>query len=296
MKDPLYMKEVFTKWQAWCDLILMAYFTPADFFVRGVKVKAKRGCVYMSGKELEKRWRWSRGKVERFLKYLEDDERIKVKPNNVVNCIAIVNYEKFQGYDGHTNERTNGHTNGRTNGQLYKNDKNDNILFPESASDTGDGILQMLVSQMQELKERLDAQESGKKPKKKEPNPLITKGREVFERRYADLYSNSYYWQAKDAVAMDSLTKKLIYSRQQKGLSIETEGVLEALEAFLSSVSDEWLLKNFSVTNINSKYNEIVAQARAKLINGKQSETNGSDKRRSSEVTATEAKDYEGAF
>lgn len=296
MKDPLYLKEVFTKWQAWCDLILMAYFTPTDFFVRGVKVKAKRGCVYMSLKELEKRWRWSRGKVERFLKYLEEDERIKIKPNNVVNCISIQNYEKFQGEGRPANGRTNEPTNGHPNEQLYKNDKNDNILFPMSASDTGEDILHQILGQMQELKERLDAQEKPKKKSKKEPNPLITKGREVFERRYADLYSDSYYWQAKDAVAMDSLTKKIIYSREQRNMSVESEDVVKALEVFLSSITEEWILKNFSVTNINSKYNEIVAQARANLNNGKQDRTNGGDKRRSSEITATEAKDYEGAF
>lgn len=297
LEDPLYLKETFTKWQAWCDLIFMAYHTPTEFFIRNVKVKAKRGCVYMGVKELAERWRWSRSKVERFIKYLVDDERVKVKPSNVVNCIAILNYEKFQGEP--TTEPTNERPIEPITEPLRKNDKNDNILFPTSPNGDMGEVLFQLQEQMKELKERLDAhEEKPKKKREKKPvNPLITKGREVFEKRYSDLFDgNVYYWQAKDAAAMDSLTKKIIFSRQKKGMSVETEDVVKALELFLESVQDEWILKNFSVTNINSKYNEIVAHARAKLTNGKTDRQSSTDKRRSTEVTATSAEDYEGAF
>lgn len=288
LKDPLYLKEAFTKWQAWCDLILLAYHSPTVIFVRNVKVKAKRGNVYMSVWDLGERWRWSRGKVERFLKYLEKDGRVKVNPSNVVNSITILNYEKFQ-QNGRTNEPTN----------------ENNVNRDSQISETGESLLQQVLVQMKELKERLDTpQESSKTDKKsgkskKETNPLIAKGRDVFEKRYSDLFSDSYYWQAKDSVAMDALTKKIIYSRRQKGMGVEVEDVLKALGALLESVRDEWILKNFSVTNVNSKYNEIVAQAKAALNhkgNGKENRFGVQDKRRGNEVTATSAKDYEGTF
>ena len=106
------------------------------------------------------------------------------------------------------------------------------------------------------------------KKKKKPVNPLISKGRKLFEKKYASLFGGEeYYWLVKDAVAMDSLTKKIIFSRKRRNKSIKEEDILSALEAFLDSVKDPWLLKNFSVTNINSKYNEIVAQAKAALKN-----------------------------
>ena len=268
MKDPLYMNESFTKWQAWCDLILSAYYVPAEFFIRGIKVKTKRGCVYKGTLELADRWRWSRGKVDRFLNYLVNDKRISIQKNNVVSCISILNYDKFQ-QNGTTNDTTNKAANDTPNRSTQKKDKKEkNILFPESQNDTGDDLLKKVIDELEELKERLDEQEKQKKPKKKEkknkePNPLITKGREVFESRYSDLFNDSYYWQAKDAVAMESLTKKIIFSRTQKNMSVENEDVIKALESLLLSISDEWILKNFSVTNVNSKYNEIVAQARA---------------------------------
>ena len=282
MNDPLYMKEPFTKWQAWCDLILSAYFAPCEFFVRGIKVKAKRGCVYKGSVELALKWKWSRGKVERFLEYLVIDKRITIHKNKVVSCIMILNYEKYQQNET-TNESSNETTNGTTNEHLIRRDKEDNnISSTESQNcDVGLGeaqmqLLQELQEQMAELRERLDAQEKKtveKKPRKKEVNPLISKGRAVFEKRYADLFEGGvYYWQAKDAAAMGDLTKKIIHSRKQRGMGVEEDEVLMGLEAFLNSITDPWLLKNFSVTNINSKYNEIVAQAKAAVasrnING----------------------------
>ena len=281
MDDPLYLGEPFTKWQAWCDLILLAYFAPGEFFVRGVKVKAKKGCVYKAALELAGRWRWSRGKVERFLAFLATDKRIEIKKSKVVSCITILNYEKFQ-----QTEPTE--------------DANRNAGMAEEQTT----MLQQLTEQMSELKERLDAQEQ--KPekkaatKKKAVNPLITKGREVFEKKYADLFDGGvYYWQAKDAAAMDALTKKIIFSRKERGMSIDDNEVMKALQALLDSIKDQWMLKNFSVTNISSKYNEIVAQAKAELnrnSNDKKNRHDGQDKRRGNEVTATKPEDYEGSF
>ena len=290
MEDPLYLKETFTKWQAWCDLIFMAYHTPTEFFIRNVKVKAKRGCVYMGVKDLSDRWRWSRSKVERFIKYLVDDERVKVKPSNVVNCIVIMNYDKYQG------EPTNDSPTDPTTEPLRN--KDDNVLLSTSPNVDICEVLLQLQEQMKELKERLDAhEEKPKKKREKKPvNPLISKGRDVFDKRYCDLFDGDvYYWQAKDAGAMDALTKKIIYSRSQRNMSVEEDDIVQALSAFLNSISDQWILKNFSVTNINSKYNEIVSQAKANLSNAKD-RTEHQDKRRSAEVTASDAKDYEGAF
>ena len=249
MEDPLYLREPFTKWQAWCDLILLAYFAPADFFVRGIKVKAKRGCVYKAALELADRWRWSRGKVERFLAFLVTDKRIEIKKSKVVSCITILNYDRYQ-----------------------QTDPSDGKAAVSGMNEEQTAMLQQLVEQMSELKERLNAQEQKpeKKPsKKKAVNPLITMGREVFEKKYADLFDGGvYYWQAKDAAAMDALTKKIIYSRKERGMSVEDDDVIKALQALLDSIRDTWILKNFSTTNINSKYNEIVAQAKAAVAYG----------------------------
>ena len=308
LNDPLYLKEPFTKWQAWCDLILLAYFAPADFFVRGIRVKAKRGCVYKGTIELAERWKWSRGKVERFLSYLMSDKRVSIQKNNVISCISITNYDKYQQNDT-TNNTTDRTSNETTNEHLIRRTKEDNNIKAVSQNcDYGLGknqmeILNKLANQIAELRERMDGQEQSFEKnvrKKKSTNPLITKGREIFEKRYADLFNGGvYYWQAKDAAAMDSLIKKITHSRKQKGMSVEEEDVLKGLKAFLGSIIDPWLIKNFSVTSINGKYNEIVAQARAALNtnrNEKEIKQGVQDRRRGSEVTATKSEDFEGAF
>ena len=119
-----------------------------------------------------------------------------------------------------------------------------------------------------ELKKReaeLDAQ-SDKPPSKpkKRPNPLNSEARKLFEEHYQAIFSSSYYWSAKDAGNMSSLLKKLKFQREKKSLPTDDQGVLNALKYLLDSITDGWILENFSVTNINSKFNEIVSQAIAK--------------------------------
>ena len=61
---------------------------------------------------------------------------------------------------------------------------------------------------------------------------------------------------------MSQLLQKLTFSRAQKNMPVDDDSVLYALQILLSSIKEGWIFENFSVTNINSKYNEIVSQAR----------------------------------
>ena len=276
-EDPLYRREPFTKWQAWCDLILSACYEPGDMFVRGIKVKMKVGSVYKGAIELAERWKWSRGKVERFITYLAEEKRIVLQKSKVISSISIIGFERY---------------------------------IAEDAGGENTAMMQQLMAEVSQLRDRMDDNdklelkpeenkpETKKTTKRKNVNPLITKGREVFEAKYSELFDGeAYYWQAKDAAAMGSLTKKIVFARKQKNMSTEDEDVIKALVALLDSITDQWMLKNFSVTNIDSKYNEIVAQAREALTsknNG--NKQGGTDRRRGNEVTATKAEDYEGTF
>ncbi|NLI37585.1 MAG: hypothetical protein GX416_13885, partial [Bacteroidales bacterium] len=75
-----------------------------------------------------------------------------------------------------------------------------------------------------------------------------------------------YYWTGKDAGAMSGLLKKLSYSRSKKNLTNDDDSLLYALNVFLSSIKAGWIFENFSVTNINSKFNEIISQIYGKPI------------------------------
>ena len=106
--------------------------------------------------------------------------------------------------------------------------------------------------------------EKPKRPKKKaeKPTSIITLARQVFETYFNETYNDVYYWTAKDAGAMRLLLNKIKFRRTSKGLSVEEQDLLESLSALLHSITDKWICSNFSVTNIASKYNEIVAQAK----------------------------------
>lgn len=114
-----------------------------------------------------------------------------------------------------------------------------------------------------------DSKESTKdesKPKskakpKKEPT-LVTKAKNIFEPYFEKKTGEKYYWKAADGAQMKRLLSQLRFSRQNKGLSVEDEDLLSTLQIFLDKITDNWILSNLSVSNISSKYNELVSQAR----------------------------------
>ncbi len=89
-----------------------------------------------------------------------------------------------------------------------------------------------------------------------------SKARLLFENYFRETFSDSYYWTAKDAGAMSQLLNKLKFQRKQKKMDVSDDSILYALQYLLSSVKEGWIFENFSVANINSKFNEIVAQAK----------------------------------
>jgi hypothetical protein len=95
-KNPLWYSEKFTKGQAWIDLFGKANHSDGWFEKNGQRVDIKRGQTGRSIEKLGEEWGWSRNKVKRFLKRLEDDHMIERKPNHLTTIITICNYDKYQ--------------------------------------------------------------------------------------------------------------------------------------------------------------------------------------------------------
>lgn len=95
-EDELYFAEPFTKWQAWTDLIALALCKDTYLSIRNISIPGKRGCVYKSQQELATRWKWSKGKVIRFIRYLQCVGKVTVFKSKVVNCIDITKYDVYQ--------------------------------------------------------------------------------------------------------------------------------------------------------------------------------------------------------
>ena len=104
--------------------------------------------------------------------------------------------------------------------------------------------------------------EKKKRPSKKKNTSLNSRARTAFEEHFKQTFGESYYWTAKDAGAMTQLLQKLKYQREQKSMDVSDDSMMVALNYLLSSVKEGWIFENFSVTNINSKFNEIVSNAR----------------------------------
>lgn len=129
--NPLYFSEPFTRSMAWVDMLLIANHTDNFFFKRGIRVDIKTGQIGYDLDTLSKRWKWSRGKVERFLQMLEKDEQIVRQKTNVTTLISIVNYTEYQ-TDDKANRKANDKPNSKPNEhkqECIRNIKNEKELI-----------------------------------------------------------------------------------------------------------------------------------------------------------------------
>ncbi len=131
LNSPRWLSEKFTRGQAWIDLFGIAQHSDSFIRVRGIKVEIKRGQLGYSKLTLSKRWKWSVGKVSRYLKELEKDGDIEQQNNRVTTLITILRYNQWQLNGKQTDEQTE---NKQT---TYKNDKNEknNIADIKSAEE-----------------------------------------------------------------------------------------------------------------------------------------------------------------
>ena len=122
--NPMWLAEPFTRGQAWVDLLILTNHEDGYIRVAGQRIDIKRGQCGWSILNLSKRWKWSRGKANRFLNELKKDGQIDIKTDTRNSIITICNYSKYQDKDtaGDTiDSTTNGH---QTDIKQYTN-KND---------------------------------------------------------------------------------------------------------------------------------------------------------------------------
>jgi len=122
-ENPLYFSEAFTRCQAWIDMLLLANTKEGFFYKRGIRVEVIRGQVGYDIESLAKRWKWSRGKVERFLNVLEIDKQVVRQKTNVTTLISICNYNIYQ---ARSNPNDNANSNSNEHQTVKQTDTNKN--------------------------------------------------------------------------------------------------------------------------------------------------------------------------
>ena len=89
-------REAFDRRSAWIDILLSASHKDVKMLIDGKTTIVPKGSYMFSIEKLSARWSWSRNKVKRFLKLLEDEQMVTTERTNRGTLINVVNYNKFQ--------------------------------------------------------------------------------------------------------------------------------------------------------------------------------------------------------
>jgi hypothetical protein len=99
--------RIYSRAEAWIDLIQLARYEASDEIIKGVLIEIQRGELPVSIRFLESRWGWSNTKVSGFLKMLGDLGMITVKSVRGQTVINLVNYGVYNdGDDGENSTKT----------------------------------------------------------------------------------------------------------------------------------------------------------------------------------------------
>ncbi len=112
-----------------------------------------------------------------------------------------------------------------------------------------------------------------KKPKKvvsEFDKQIRSEGKQFFLNCYQSKNHSEFCWAAKDAVALIALLGKIKSKVREKFPHLENESpefkekLLSGYQIILTNIKDNWILERYSLTIINSKFNEIYSQITTK--------------------------------
>lgn len=189
------------------------------------------------------------------------DDDIAMKKRLSLYCLG----KSYSDYWHNKNSSKNNDTPPNLEGNPSKNERvtppnlegnhNTSILYNQNHISPNGGLSASALDSKEEKNE------NPKTKPKKEPT-IVTKARNIFEPYFEKKTGEKYYWKVADAVQMKRLINQLKFSRASRDLPTTDDDLLSALQVFLDKINDNWMLANLSVSNISSKYNELVAQAR----------------------------------
>lgn len=127
---PAQQGRKFTEYEAWDDLLFKASFEAKKEYYNGVLFDIAVGECIISANKLAERWKWTRRKVEKFLKLLESEQmvsRSKFDEKNFKSStrLTITKYEDLQ-LKTLTKSTTDSTSNDTTDGTLLNNINNIN--------------------------------------------------------------------------------------------------------------------------------------------------------------------------
>jgi len=94
--DTAFKPEPLTEREAWVWMVMDASYKPRTKEVNGAWVDLERGQLSCSVRFMCKAWKWSKSKVDRFLKRLENRDMIGTDSGTGINVITICKYDEYQ--------------------------------------------------------------------------------------------------------------------------------------------------------------------------------------------------------
>lgn len=80
-------------------------------------------------------------------------------------------------------------------------------------------------------------------------------------------HSPNYFWEGKDGKGLNDLIKKIDFRLRQGGHDVTEQTISDSFRAVLNRAKeDKWINENFSITIINSKFNEITTKQKVDRI------------------------------
>ncbi len=136
--------RVFSQAEAWIDLLMEArpFEEPAEVMIGMTVLECRYGQTIRSQVSWAERWEWSRGRVSRFLKVLEERGMIRTEIEQQTSRITICNYIKYDikragsgASNGHQTDTERTHIRTKEHKELKNKDNNTLVLTPpEKAS------------------------------------------------------------------------------------------------------------------------------------------------------------------
>lgn len=272
----------------WAQLVMSAAAKNGTIVsVRGRTYKANVGMVVTTRGELAKMWRTTRDIARRFVENLEQKGLVRLKSDPILTQITICNYESYavcrpnldsiltqteetdpvltqindckSATKGNSRLKTDPKSNSPKEEKDEKRKNQRKKKNKEESSVLTDGR----ISKADTLSP--PAREEAEEPKKEVKPNIITRCRAIFESYFKEIYNDSYYWSAKDAVATKGILQKIKFRRTDRPvpLPVDDDSMVEAFGKFIRSINKSWIINNFSLPKINSQYNDIISEIRS---------------------------------
>lgn len=288
LESDLFQEKKFDKLHAWLDLISLALTEDKEISIRGITVQGKKGCAYVSRRILAERWGWSEMATRTFLAKLEVAHKIAHRKDNVISCISVDNYDGYlmkkptekptdfssspqiSPQNSPLQEKENKETEKRKKKspvppikEINKEKEKKERELPSPPNVGEVSRVHTCACEENDFVLTPEAPAEEKKPPKKkseEEYALTYRARLTFDDFYKSKFGEAYYFSKQDMKMLSELLKKIKYSRTEraKPLSVDDDSLLSAFKELLSMIQTKWIIENFSISNITSKYNEIV--------------------------------------